>query len=481
MGNSTKISKSILTVGFEKISMILIQLITSVVLARLLTPSDYGTIAMISIFISLSSALVEAGLGGSLVYYKDVDDKDYSTVFWLNIISSIVLYLIIFSISSTVSEFYGHPELSRVLKISGLSIVFSAVGTIQLMIMYKKLLFKKLAYISIASYVVSAIIAIVLAYRGLGVWALVAQQVLISVIRSFLLFFFNRFVPSLFFSKTLVLKHWNFGKGLLFSTILKTVYDNMYLQLIGKYCSIINAGYYNQAKKIKDIPTNLFSNVFETALFPIFSKYSDESLMISKASKVTSFFAMVICPIFVLCVLLSDEIVLLLLGNRWLSCSWIFSCMSIGAVFFIFEAINRSILKASGYSNLIFKIDVIKRTVNLLIMLIAIINFEIIGIVFSFVVNCILGWLINTIALSGRTSYSFKKQVLDLMYYYIIAAGSGIVAYYIPQLIMVSNIYIRTICIVMCMTITYSLWLFVIRDRSFNILASIIRKHINNF
>ena len=222
MGNSTKISKSILTVGFEKISMILIQLITSVVLARLLTPSDYGTIAMISIFISLSSALVEAGLGGSLVYYKDVDDKDYSTVFWLNIISSIVLYLIIFSISSTVSEFYGHPELSRVLKISGLSIVFSAVGTIQLMIMYKKLLFKKLAYISIASYVVSAIIAIVLAYRGLGVWALVAQQVLISVIRSFLLFSSNRFVPSLFFSKTLVLKHWNFGKGLLFSTILKS-------------------------------------------------------------------------------------------------------------------------------------------------------------------------------------------------------------------------------------------------------------------
>lgn len=203
MGNTPKRSKSIVTVGFEKISMILIQLITSVVLACLLTPSDYGTIAMISIFISLSSALVEAGLGGSLVYYKNVDDKDYSTVFWLNIISSIVLYLIIFCISSTVSDFYRHTELSRVLKISGLSIVFSAMGTIQLMIMYK-ILFKQLAYISIISYVVSAIIAIVLAYQGLGVWALVAQQVLISVIKSFLLIIFNRFVPSLFFSKALV-------------------------------------------------------------------------------------------------------------------------------------------------------------------------------------------------------------------------------------------------------------------------------------
>lgn len=204
MGNTPKRSKSIVTVGFEKISMILIQLIISVVLARLLTPSDYGTIAMISIFISLSSALVEAGLGGSLVYYKDVDDKDYSTVFWLNIISSIVLYLIIFCISSTVSDFYRHTELSRVLKISGLSIVFSAMGTIQLMIMYKKILFKQLAYISIISYFVSAIIAIVLPYQGLGVWALVAQQVLISVIKSFLLIIFNRFVPSLFFSKALV-------------------------------------------------------------------------------------------------------------------------------------------------------------------------------------------------------------------------------------------------------------------------------------
>lgn len=479
MESSPKISKSIFIVGLEKVSMIIIQLLTSVILARLLTPSDYGTIAMISIFISLSSALAEAGLGGSLIYYKDVDERDFSTVFWLNTATSILLYLVVCMIAKPVSLFYGHPDLVWIMAVSGLSIVFSALGTIQLTLMYKQLCFRKLAFVSIISYVVSAIVAIILAYYGFGVWALVAQQVLVSVVRAILLTLSNKYMPKLYFSMTLVLKHWNFGKGLLFSTLLKTVYDNMYLQLIGKYCSIVNAGYYNQAKKLKDIPSNLFCNVFETALFPIFSKYTDEAIMIDKARKVTSFFAMIVCPVFFLCVLFSKEIVLVLLGSKWHSCAWILSYMSIGAVFFVFETINRSIMKANGLSNLLFKVDFFKRSISLIIMFVAIIMFELKGIVFSFVVNCILGWTVNTYALSKKSTYSFKIQLYDLLHYLSLSVLSTFAVYCMNLYFAPSNTFI---CIVLDFIVFCFLYfgvLMFLKDKSIRVLYNVVCKKNN--
>lgn len=476
---SPKISKSIFIVGLEKVSMIIIQLLTSVILARLLSPSDYGTIAMISIFISLSSALAEAGLGGSLIYYKDVDKRDFSTVFWLNTITSIFLYIVICIIAKPVSLFYGHPELVWIMVVSGLSVVFSALGTIQLTLMYKQLCFRKLAIISVISYVVSAVVAIILAYYGFGVWALVAQQVLVSVVRAILLTLSNRYIPQLYFSMTLVLKHWNFGKGLLFSTLLKTVYDNMYLQLIGKYCSIVNAGYYNQAKKIKDIPSNLFCNVFETALFPIFSKYADESMMIEKARKVTGFFAMIVCPIFLLCVLFSKEIVFILLGVKWESCTWILSYMSVGAIFFVFETINRSIMKANGLSNLLFRVDFLKRSISLLIMFVAIIMFELKGIVFSFVINCILGWAVNTYALSKRTTYSFKIQLYDLLFYLVLAVLSTFAAYCMNLYFTLSNVFLRIALDLIVFSFLYFGVLIFLKDKSIEVLYNIVCRKSN--
>lgn len=420
MSGISNIKKSIFIVGLEKFSMIFFQFITAIILARLLMPSDFGTVAMLAIFISLSSTLVDSGFGGSLVYHKDVEEKDYSTVFWLNLSISLCLYVLMFISAEQISVFYNTPILAKLIKVLGLSVVFSSIGLVQYSILYKNLEFKKIAIISIVSYIISAITAIYLAYIGMGVWALIAQQVLGPFLKTSSFVFINRFIPKLYFSRDIVIKHWHFGGGLFFSAILKIVYDNMYVQLIGKYCSITNAGYYNQAKRLKDIPQELFSRTFETSLFPILSKITDDGIFVQHIRRITRVFSFVCSALFFIISILSDEIVVLLLGEKWLPSSWILKFISIGAIFYIFESINRSALKAKGLSMLIFKIDLVKKSVFILLMIFLVIYFELKGMVIAFIINSFAGWCINSYFLSRHISYTFFNQLMDVLKYVLL-------------------------------------------------------------
>ena len=448
-------------------------------MARLLSPSDYGLISMIAIFISLAGILTEAGFGGSLVYHKDVDKKDFSTVFWINMSLSVFLYILIWFSSGYISDFYGHQILQDIIKISGLSIIINALGTIQYTMMYKEMKFKPLAKISIISYVVSSVLSIALAVVGFGVWALVAQQLLASVVRTFILIINNRFVPTLYVSTSIIKRHWNYGSGLFYSTVLRTVYDNMYLQLIGKYCSIVNAGYYNQAKKLKDIPSNLFSQTFETTLFPIFCKYDKGKDMDEKFRKTNRVFSFVVCGIFAYMVAMADEIGLFLLGEKWIGCSWILSIITIGSVFYVSESINRSILKAEGYSKLIFKLDLIKRVVCLIIMFLAVVQYELNGIVWAFVINSIIGWGVNVSAVSNNSTYNFRQQFIDLVKYIILSAIAGLIVFFFKN-IMENLLPIYTLLFTFPIyVIAYIIILKILRDNSLQLCTTMLLAKIS--
>ena len=354
MNNSQSIKRSIFIVGLEKFSMIFFQFVSSIIMARLLSPSDYGTVAMLAIFISLSSTLVDSGFGGSLIYYKDVTKNDFSTVFWINISISIALYFLLILFSDSIASFYDTPVLSSLTKVLALTIVFNSLGQIQYSMMYKDLQFKKISIINVTTYIVSAFVAICLAFLGFGVWALITQQVFSSLLRTIILVFTNKFIPSFYFSIKLLKKHWSYGSGLFFSNVLRIIYDNMYVQLIGKFTTINNSGYYNQAKRLKDIPTELFSRTFTTTLFPIFSRIEDDNEFVLKFRSVNRLFAFCCCPFFFLISILSTNIFIFLLGEKWLESAWIFQIICFGAIFYILETINRNALKSKGKSILIF-------------------------------------------------------------------------------------------------------------------------------
>lgn len=476
MSQSTNIKKSVFLVGLEKFSMILFQFVSSIILARLLTPEDYGIVAMIAIFISLSGILVDSGFGGALVYYKNVDKKDYSTVFWVNMTLSIFLYALMYINADAISEFYHTPILSDLIKVLGLSVVFNSTGLIQFTILYKELAFKTLGIISVTSYILSALIAIALAYWGYGVWALIAQQVLASVLKTVLYVVYNRFVPEFYFSWKLLKKHWSFGSGLFFSTLLRTVYDNMYLQLIGKYCSVTNAGYYNQAKKLKDIPSNLFSNTFDTSLFPVFSKIEDEQLFVDKYRMINRMFSFCCIPIFFIMAILSKDIVLWLLGEKWIESAWILSVMSIGAIFYIFESISRSIFKAKGKSRLIFRLDIVKRTSAILLMFIAVMQYELAGIVYVFVLNSVIGYLINQYYLSRIIPYSLLQALKDMGRYIVMSAIATIGTYYLMKLELIEGNLACCVVYTLIFGILYLFIAFIVKDKSTHSILKVLKK-----
>jgi len=476
MQANPNIKKSVFLVGLEKFSMILFQFVSSIILARLLTPEDYGIVAMIAIFISLSGILVDSGFGGALVYYKDVDTRDYSTVFWVNMALSVFLYVLMYMNADVISEFYHTPILSDLIKVLGLSVVFNSIGLIQFTILYKELAFKTLGIISVTSYILSALIAIALAYWGYGVWALIAQQVLASVLKTILYVICNRFVPKFYFSWQLLKKHWGFGSGLFFSTLLRTVYDNMYLQLIGKYCSVTNAGYYNQAKKLKDIPSNLFSNTFDTSLFPVFSKIEDEQLFVDKYRMINRIFSFCFIPIFFIMAILSKDIVLWLLGEKWIESAWILSVMSIGAIFYIFESISRSIFKAKGKSGLIFRLDIVKRTSAILLMFIAVMLYELAGIVYVFVLNSVIGYLINQYYLSRIIPYSLLKALKDMGRYIVMSVIATIGVYYLMTLELVEGNLVCCVVYAVAFGVLYILMALTLKDKSIHLILKIFKK-----
>ena len=466
MNDKSSIKKSIFIVGLEKLSMIFFQFITAIILARLLMPSDFGTVAMLSIFMSLASTLVDSGFGGSLVYYKDVGEKDYSTVFWLNLSVSLCLYVLMFISAEQIATFYKLPILAKLIKVLGLSVVFSSIGLVQYSILYKNLEFKKIATISVVAYLISAIIAIYLAYTGMGVWALIAQQVLGPLLRTSAFVFINRFIPKFYFSRNIVIKHWHFGGGLFFSAILKVVYDNMYVQLIGKYCSIVNAGYYNQAKRLKDIPQELFSKTFETSLFPILSKLTDDSIFTNKLQRITRVFAFLSSLLFFIISILSDEIIKILLGEKWLPSSWILEFISVGAIFYIFETISRSALKAKGLSMLIFKIDLIKRSFFIIVMILLVSYLDVKGMVIAFIINSFVGWCINSYYLSLHIPYTFFNQLTDVLKYVLTGIIIFIGLSMLKEYASIQNNYYTVFVFGIVFLLSYTLLNVIIRDET---------------
>lgn len=413
------LKKPLLIVGSEKILITLIQFFGNVILARLLSPEDYGIIAMVAIFIAISSLFIESGFGGSLIYYKDVGEKDYSTVFWFNFLMGIVIYLLLFSTSGLIANFYNVPRLSIVIKVIGLVLVFNSFGLIQYTILYKQLQFKVLAITSVTSTFLAFLVSICLGLYGLGLWALVANQVLYSVFQTITLCVRNKFIPRSFISIALLKKHWKYGSGMAFSSLVKTVYENIYLQIIGKFFTITSAGYFNQANKIKEIPVQLCSRTFDTSLFPIMTKCESKDEIKALLIKTSSFFSFSITPLLFLMAITSKLVVVILLGDKWFESCDFLSLLAIGSIFVILESINRSVFKAIGLTKLFFKVELIKRIVNIGIILLFIYLFKIYGLAYSFILNSFIGWLVNSYALYYYSKISFKEQFGDSMKYFI--------------------------------------------------------------
>lgn len=416
-------------VFIERIAYMSIQFVSTVILTRLVLPSDFGIMGMTAIFMALASLFVDSGLGSAIIKKDSPTDLDFSTLFIFNLVSSFILYVILFIISPLISEFYAIPEITPVIRISAISILFYSVGIVNFTILTRQLKFRMQAIITLFSFAAASVVSICIAYIGFGIWALVLQQVLYSAFQTISALIFCRHKITWRFSYDSLINQIRFGSSLVGSSIIAIVFDNIYAAAIGKLFGAVETGLYYQAKRVQSIPVTFFSVFMDKATFPILAKVNDKGEFRGYTSELVSRSLFAIIPIMSIVSLLSKDIILILLGKNWIDADWILSSLSIAGIGLGLESVTRNIIKATGKTESILKLELIKKVLATFILIVSlfggfktlITGIFVTSILYGFT-NLIAIYKINGVSLSQEFKKTIPIILLSIICYIIVFA-----------------------------------------------------------
>ncbi|WP_158976824.1 lipopolysaccharide biosynthesis protein [Cellulophaga sp. L1A9] len=413
-------NKAVLGFSWTVVEGILSQgiiLIIGIILARLLGPKDFGIIGIITAFVSISNAIIEGGFVSALIRKIDANSKDYSTVFYINITISIILYLILFVFSDYIGEYFSEPQLSLILKFSGLILIINAFSIIQKTILTKKLDFKTQAIIAILSSLISGIIAVIIAYKNFGVWSLVSLSILRPLINSILLWLNGQWRPKIEFSKKSFIELFDFGYKLLIANLINTIYKNIYYVLIGKYFSAISLGYYTRADQFQAPFSSNISIGIRRISFPIFSSFQNDKEKLKHVFiKFLKFSIFINFSIMACIAAISKPLILILIGEKWYTSIYYLQLLCIPGMFYPLQILNLNLLTVKGFSNLNLKLEIIKKIILIpIIVTSAFYNVE--TMLYGLICFSIIEFFINSFYTNKIIGYSIISQLKDIFPY----------------------------------------------------------------
>ena len=415
----------------ERCGAQLVTFIVSIVLARILVPEDYGTIALVTVFITILQVFVDSGLGTALIQKKEADDLDFSSVFFFNFAVCIILYIGMFIAVPFIAEFYNDSSLTSVVRVISLTIVISGVKGIQQAYVSRNMMFKRFFFSTLGGTIFSALFGIVLAYQGFGVWALVAQQLSNTAIDTLILWLTVKWRPKLMFSwnrlKTLLV----FGWKLLVSALLDTCYNNLRNLIIGKMYSSADLAYYNQGDKFpKVIVTNINTSI-DSVLLPTMSSAQDDrervKNMTRRAIKTSTY---VMAPLMMGLAFCSVPIVHLVLTDKWLPCVPFLRIFCVTYMFYPIHTANLNAINAMGRSDWFLRLEVIKKIVGMAILL-STMWFGVMAMAYSLLLSSVLSQIINSWPNRKLLGYGYLEQIRDIAPAIILAVIMGICVYFI--------------------------------------------------
>lgn len=346
-----------------------IQFLMSLVIARLVLPADYGLIAMLMVFMAIAQTFVDSGFGSALVQKKDRTDIDFSTVFVFNGGVALACYGLLFFAAPLIASFYRQPELVLVTRVAGLTLLINAMGAVQLARLTIALDFKKIAVATLVSVTLSGALGIWMAYKGYGVWALVAQTLTYNMVYNGLLWVISGWKPSLAFSKTAFKSLFSFGSKLLLSSLLHTLYVNLYSLVIGRLFSPKDLGFYNRSSVLAMFPSSNLSTVIYRVVYPVQCRLQDDrEAMVSHFLQYLRLSCFVIFPIMIGFSVLAEPLVLLLLKAKWLPAVPYLQILCIAYMWDAIMKLNGAVINAKGRSDLFFKAELYKKLVAFLIL-----------------------------------------------------------------------------------------------------------------
>lgn len=406
-----------------------ISFIANLFLARLLAPEDFGSIGILMVFIAVAGIFVDSGFGAALIQKKNPTNSDYSTIFFLNLIISAILYFILYFSAPAISHFYQIASLSELLRVLSIILFLNSFSIIQDNQLRKQLNFKKLSIISISSATVSAACSIIAAYLGLGVWSLVINSLVNSFIRGILLWISSKWHPIMVFSKNSLKELFSFGGFILANSLLYTVRNNIQALIIGKLFSSRDLGFYSQARKLEEIPATSFSSIVDQVSFPLFSKIQDDKAKLrnaqQKSLKSLAFFSF---PLIIILIVIASPLIKLLYTDKWIESVPYFQILCIGALAVCLQAVNANIVNALGKSALYFKWSVIK-TIAVLVFILAGSRYGMVGLLYGCVLGSWFDYFVNAWLASRFTDYKIFTQLKDIFPILLLSIILGLITW----------------------------------------------------
>lgn len=431
MGTEKKILTNFIWRFAERCGSQIVTFVVSVVLARILAPSDYGTITLVTVFTTILQVFVDSGLGTALVQKKDADDLDFSSVFYFNCALCLVLYLGMFAAAPLIAKFYENTELVPIIRVISLTVVVSGLKNVQQAYVSKNMQFKRFFYSSIGGVVFSAVLGIALAKAGCGVWALVAQQLSNVAVNTAILWITVKWRPKKMFSRERLKGLLSFGWKLLVSALLDTGYSNLRNLIIGKVYSTADLAYYDQGDKFPKVIVSNINTSIDSVLLPSMSSEQDDrervKNMTRRAIKTSTY---IMAPLMMGLAFCAKPVVTLVLTEKWLPCVPFLRIFCITYMFWPVHTANLNAIKAMGHSDWFLKLEIIKTAVCIGALL-ATVNIGVTEIAYGALFTSAASQIINAWPNKKLLGYGYLEQVRDFAPGILLAVAMGVCVYFI--------------------------------------------------
>lgn len=398
-------------------------------MARLLSPTDYGQVGMITFFILLGDTIVDSGFGNALIRKNNQTKEDYNTVFCFNVITGICCYIILFFTSPFIAEFFNMPLLKWLLRVQAVCIILNALLAVQITRLTVDLNFKAIAKCNFTASILSGLTGIILAYCGFGVWALVCQTVVSSLITLIYLTIVFKWIPSFHISKESLKSLFSYGSKILASSVINRIYQNLTTLVIGKFYSAADLGLYDRGTALVGIPAEHINGVVEKITFPIMAKLQDEpERLLNVQRKYIKILSLSIFFCTILLAALAKPVINIILSEKWSGAVIFMQIYALSVCFKHLDVINLNLLYVKGRSDLVLKLEFIKKTISTLVLL-ASIPFGVVAICISRVIHSITTVICDSYYTGKFYNYGLGKQLVDIAPYFFASLAASFPAF----------------------------------------------------
>lgn len=427
MEKNRKILASLIWKFSERTGVQGVQFVIQIILARLLSPKDYGVIAIIMIFIALANVFIQSGFSTALIQKKDTDELDYSSVFYLSLGLAGVLYIVLYLCAPMIANFYKMNELTNILRVLSLTLFLGAFNSIQNVFIAKTFDFKKQFFSSLIGIICSGILGIVLAYKGFGVWTLVYQQLMNQLLICLVLFIMVKWRPKFLFSLKRIKKLFVFGSKLLLSSLLDTLYMNLTSLVIGKFYSPAMLGYYNRGNQFPQLIVSNFNGAIQSVMFPTLAAEQHNKIRVKeivRRSIVTSSY--IVFPLMIGLIVVSEPLIKLLLTDKWLDCIPYLRIFCLSYALWPIHTANLQAINAIGRSDIFLKLEIVKKIIGLIILIISL-KYGAFAIAVGVLTSGVLASFINGYPNKKLLDYGYLEQMKDILPSLILSLIMGLV------------------------------------------------------